>query len=85
MVGCICKTKVAPTLAARRAREGRHKGRGKELGAHLLFKDRPPVTHFLQSEPSTFYRSHQFPQIPLVGNEVTFSHLAFGGLFRSKP
>lgn len=58
MVGHMRKTKVAPTLAARRAREGRHMGRGKELGAHLLFKDRPPVTHFLQPEPSTFYKSH---------------------------
>lgn len=39
-------------------------GREKELGTHLLFKGRPPVTHFLQLVPSTFYKSHQFPQYP---------------------
>lgn len=61
------KSKVKATVAARkqgRAREVRHTGKGEGAGTSLLFKDRPPVTHFLQLEPSTFYKSHQFPKYP---------------------
>lgn len=88
MVGRMRKSNDASIMAARiqgRAREVRHIGKGDGAENTSTLQGQASSDPLSPARALYLLQTTPVPQIPLVCNEVTFSHVAFGGYFRSKP
>lgn len=88
MVGRMRKSNVAPTMAASmqgRGREVRHTGKWERAGNTSTLQGQASSDPLSPARTLHLLQITLVPQIPLVCNEVAFSHMAFGGYFRSKP
>lgn len=86
--GTHAQEQHSPTMAARkqgRAREVRHTGKGDGAGNTSTFQGQASSDPLSPTRTLHLLQITPVPQIPLVSNQVAFSHMAFRGYFRSKP